>query len=493
MFSIANAIVSGQGFASPYFEETGPTAQQTPAFPYFIAALYYIGGGSMDFAVRALLRTQRRLFWTYLRSADRDRESIAARLRQLVRLGLGSFADPGILRSCFPLEHSNLHFYVRTLDLALDEDCGYWGTHQLFLVGILAGASLLLNPAHILVIGLILSTLWIMGRVSLRQFAIATCAMTLIVGPWMIRNNIELGYPTFIRSNFGFEIYHGLLYGPWEMEKVMKLIPGRNPTELALYKELGEHRYMAEHYRLVKDLVVNDPSLVLHNVASQFIAFWTGNEEVEWRIGYAVGPLLKHILFAIPALTALWGLLLLRQSKDRVAKAIIIIIVLTFPFPYYLAVTGPRYRVPIEPFLVLLTVYGFLEIRRDMHQNRRRSESPPLPCRSRDRVVSIAPAAWRGLQACDKLRRQLNVPTPAAVTRAPPSNHSMLDSASPEPRVWPTNSPHAPMKANTIRKGKARTNCGRSLFFDRRFRTTLTRRSGATANVRLHIIQRAAG
>ena len=146
-------------------------------------------------------------------------------------------------------------------------------------------------------------------------------------------------------------------------------MPSRNPTELALYKELGEHRYMAEQNRLAKDLIINNPSLVLRRVASRIVAFWAGGEEVEWRIRYPVGPFLKHMLFAIPALTALWGLLLLRQSKDRVAKAIIIIIVLTFPFPYYLAVTGPRYRVPIEPFLVLLTVYGFLEIRRDMHRN----------------------------------------------------------------------------------------------------------------------------
>ena len=237
-------------------------------------------------------------------------------------------------------------------------------------MGILAGASLLLDPAYTLVIGLILSTLWIMGRVSLRQFAIATCAMALILGPWIIRNNVAVGYPTFIRSNFGFEIYRGLLYGPWEMEKVNKLIPGRNPTELALYKELGEHRYMAEQNRLAKDLVINDPSLVLRNVASQFIAFWAGSEEVEWRIGYAVGPFLKHMLFAIPVLTALWGLfLLLRQSKDRVAKAIIIIIILIYPLPYYLAVTQPRYRAPIEPFLVLLTVYGLLGIRRDVRRN----------------------------------------------------------------------------------------------------------------------------
>ena len=54
MFSIASAIVGGQGFSSPYWVETGPTAQQTPGFPYFLAVLYYLGGGSMDFAIRAL-------------------------------------------------------------------------------------------------------------------------------------------------------------------------------------------------------------------------------------------------------------------------------------------------------------------------------------------------------------------------------------------------------------------------------------------------------
>jgi hypothetical protein len=54
MFSIAGAIVNGQGFSSPYWAMTGPTAQQTPGFPYFLAALYYLGGDSMNFAIRAL-------------------------------------------------------------------------------------------------------------------------------------------------------------------------------------------------------------------------------------------------------------------------------------------------------------------------------------------------------------------------------------------------------------------------------------------------------
>jgi hypothetical protein len=369
-FSIANAVVSGHGFSSPYFEETGPTAQQTPGFPYFLAVLYYIGGGSMDFAFRAILGLN----------------VVFSALTCVVLIAIGNRLRPG---------HGNLFGWAWAVlpILGFSEVVFIWATAlytfistlliwllmkivdvgritNFFWWGILAGASLLLDPAYTLVLGLILSTLWLMGHVSLRQFAIATCAIALILGPWIIRNNVEVGYPTSIRSNLGFEVYRGLVTDPWKMENVNKLNPGRNPTELALYKELGEHRYMAEQNRLAKDLVINNPSLVLRRVAIGIIAYWAGNQEIEWRIGYAVVPFLKHMLFAIPALTGLWGMfLLLRQSKDRVAAVIFVTIILVFPLPYYATIAGPRYRVPIEPFLVLLTVYGFLGIRRDMRRN----------------------------------------------------------------------------------------------------------------------------
>jgi hypothetical protein len=117
---------------------------------------------------------------------------------------------------------------------------------------------------------------------------------------------------------------------------------------------------MAEQSRLAKNLFMNDPSLVLRRVAVGIIAFWSGNDEVGYRKSWPVGPLFKHMLFAIPALLGLWGMfLLLRRSKDRVAAAVLAIIVLVFPLPYY-AITQPRYRAPIEPILVLLSVYGLL-------------------------------------------------------------------------------------------------------------------------------------
>ena len=129
---------------------------------------------------------------------------------------------------------------------------------------------------------------------------------------------------------------------------------------------------MAEQSRLAKDLFVNDPSLVLSRVAVRIIAFWSGNDEVDSRNAWPVTPLFKHVLFAIPVLVGLCGMfLLLREGEDRVGTAIIVIIVLVFPLPYYASLTLPRYRAPIEPFLVLLSVYGLLSIsRRGRHTKR---------------------------------------------------------------------------------------------------------------------------
>src|SRR5262245_45384008 len=52
--SIAHAIYQGQGFASPYFAVTGPTAQQPPIFPYMMGKLAQLLGG-MEPAERAVL------------------------------------------------------------------------------------------------------------------------------------------------------------------------------------------------------------------------------------------------------------------------------------------------------------------------------------------------------------------------------------------------------------------------------------------------------
>ena len=64
-------------------------------------------------------------------------------------------------------------------------------------------------------------------------------------------------------------------------------------------------------------------------------------------------------------------------AKTELSAVVFVTIILVcsppfffFPLPVITQlISQPRYRVPVEPFLVLLTVYGFLEIRRNMHRN----------------------------------------------------------------------------------------------------------------------------
>jgi hypothetical protein len=360
MFSIANAIVSGEGFSSPYGLATGATAQQTPAFPYLVAVLYYVGNGSMEVAARILLGLN----------------AVFSALTCLVLIAIGNRLRPGHGHAfgwawaIFPiLGYSEVKYLWDTALYTLVLTTLLWllltlrgksrSVHFVCL-GLGAGASLLLDPAHLLVLGLILVAFYVFASLTFRNLAITAGAVALVVAPWIIRNSLVFGHPMFIRSNIGYETYRGLTASPSEPEMASALNPGRNPAQLALYQRLGEYRYMALQSRLAKTLIIRQPSLVLRRIGTRSTAFWIGNSEVN-RNPWPVGIFLKHALFAVPALAALWGLRVFwRDGVNHIAALSLTIVVLVFPLPYYLTLTVPRYRAPIEPTLVFLGVYGLL-------------------------------------------------------------------------------------------------------------------------------------
>lgn len=358
MFSIASAIASGHGFSSPYWISTGPTAIVAPAFPYFVAGLCYIGNGSMEFAVRAVL------WLNVLFSALICAPLIAIGNRYRPRGG-NLF---GWCWAAFPiLGHTEVVYAWDTALFALVFSTVIWlllklkdegSSRNFFWWGILVGASLLLDPAHLLVIGLVLGSLCVLGAINLRQLAITAGAIALVITPWIIRNTIVFKQPTFIRSNLLYEVSSGLTTSPSDQKKANTLNPGRNPDELGRYVELGENRYMEEKIRLARQLIIDNPSAVVRRVVKRCIVFWVGNQEVTWN-PWPVGNFLKHLLFTVPALVGFLGLLVFwREGNDRVSAIIFAIVLIAYPLPYYVALTSPRYRVPIEPFLVLLGAYG---------------------------------------------------------------------------------------------------------------------------------------
>jgi len=358
MLSIASAIASGQGFSSPYWISTGPTAIVAPAFPYFVAGLCYIGNGSMEFAVRAVLWLN--VLFSALTCIPLTAIGNRYRLRggNLFGWSWAAFPILGHTEVVYAWDTALFTLVLSTVIWLLLKLKDEGSSPSFFWWGVLVGASLLLDPAHLLVIGLILGSLCVLGGINLRQLAITTGAIALVITPWIIRNTIVFEHPTFIRSNLLYEVSCGLITDPSHQKKANALNPGRNPDELVRYVELGENRYMEEKIRLARQLITDHPSDVVGRVVERCIVFWVGDQRVAWN-PWPVGNFLKHLLYTVPALVGFLGLLVFwRDGTDRVSAIIFAIVLIVYPLPYYLALTTPRYRAPIEPFLVLLGAYG---------------------------------------------------------------------------------------------------------------------------------------
>lgn len=342
-FQIAHAIALGHGFASPYGGATGPTAQQVPIFPYLVAGLATVGG-SMDAAVRLVLALN--VLWSSLTAL------VLVAIGNRVRSGAGLVAGwcwalapivgfPNVVY----LWDTALYVLVLTvLAWALLATLERPSSRRFALWGLAVGASLLLDPAHVVVVTAVIGLLAFTHRVAWRHALVAGTMAVLVVAPWCVRNSVAFHRPTFIRSNAGYEMYKGLATSPFTPGEANALNPGRNPAAFAAYQSLGESRFFRERGRLADSILVHHPTYVARRVIERAAVYWLGDYEVR-----------SHLLFALPVLLAFAGFVVAwRAGVDRVALGVIATVVVLFPAPYYLTLTMPRYRAPMKPLFALL-------------------------------------------------------------------------------------------------------------------------------------------
>jgi hypothetical protein len=233
------------------------------------------------------------------------------------------------------------------------------------LWGSFAGASCLLDAAHLLVVGAALVLVLAARRITFAQAGIAAASIGLVLSPWIVRNGVALGHPTGIRSNLGYEVYRGLVTSPWDPAASTPMNPGRNGAEMARYASAGEWRYMEDQRRRALDLAVRYPALVMRRAASRAIAFWWGSPEVE-RNPWPVGTFGKHLLFTLPAVAGILGLAFLwrrrrQTTMDPVVLGVVANMFAIMPLPYYVTLTMPRYRAPLVPWFVLMAACAGVE------------------------------------------------------------------------------------------------------------------------------------
>ena len=119
--------------------------------------------------------------------------------------------------------------------------------------------------------------------------------------------------------------------------------------EAARLVERGEYQYFKDRMREARHWLCTDTLRVLRVSLRRATAFWLGRYRDDANRLYQV---VKFVGLTLPGALAVIGAIYAAFRRPRCGGLILTLII--FPLPYYLMVMMVRYRLPIEPLLLLM-------------------------------------------------------------------------------------------------------------------------------------------
>lgn len=207
------------------------------------------------------------------------------------------------------------------------------------------------------------------GRSFLTQAICLSIGFMAAITPWTIRNRITFGEWFYLRGNLGLEMWVG--NAPWPdgyffSHDGRRIHPVFDRDEADRLVQRGEWAYFHDRMNEVKGWLRESPErfvkLGLHRVRW----FWLG------RFDLPASPITKIVKFfgvTVPGVLAIVGVIvcLVRRPVCWVLPATLVV----FPCVYYITVTMVRYRLPIEPLLLLMAGLVLSEMSRGWPFRRR--------------------------------------------------------------------------------------------------------------------------
>jgi len=228
-----------------------------------------------------------------------------------------------------------------------------------FLAGGLCGMVTMINPCFSACYPIwVLANWWRQRDGSVWRARLLLRPAWVIIGfglailPWSVRNRVVFGEWFYLRGNLGFEMWLG--NAPWSDGYFYSVNGERrhpvfNPAEGQRIVRVGEAQYIKDCTEELIGWLRDDPSRIAGLVLRRVKWFWFGrfDERLTWS-----ACALKFLGFTVPGMLALAGAihLLARRPFCWVLVATLVV----FPIPYYLSIMMVRYRLPIEPLLLLV-------------------------------------------------------------------------------------------------------------------------------------------
>jgi hypothetical protein len=178
--------------------------------------------------------------------------------------------------------------------------------------------------------------------------------MVVIIVPWLVRNELVLHRPIVFKDGFWMEVCVGNVNGNlhwWDGSEQ----PSGSASDNAVFEHLGESNYMALKRRRALAFIKNHPAEYVQRCIRRVLFMWTGF----WSLkrGYLrEEPFDPENICLLSSLTilSLAGIRsLVRTGRGATAK-LYLLVLLSFPIPYYLSHLDPGFRHPVDPLLVIL-------------------------------------------------------------------------------------------------------------------------------------------
>lgn len=350
---IAQSLVLGYGFSSPFGGMTGASAWVPPAYPLFLAGIFNLFGIKTGAAAFVVILSQIvfsaltcvPIFWIADSTLGRAAAIVAA----------WGWA-------CFPYEllvpgisiwDSSISALLLSLSIWLTLKLEGASTAKPWIIfGLLWGAIALTNTTLAAVLPFQLAWLQVRqrrnGLNATRVMIVAVAMMAITVAPWLLRNMTAFGRLVAFRDNFGVELWignheggTGQWNGVWH--------PSQSENELSMFKKEGELAYTQRKWREATKFIRENPGTFARLSVKRVKYFWLGEPEF-LREGFV------RFLYSSLSVLAFVGLLfafVTRKTFLPLAFAIFAV-----PVAYYITHVNPRYRHPIEPELMILSAYA---------------------------------------------------------------------------------------------------------------------------------------
>ncbi|HLI62831.1 MAG TPA: glycosyltransferase family 39 protein [Terriglobales bacterium] len=369
MGRIARSICNGQGFSSPFFDPSGPTAMLPPVYPYLVAACMKLFGGFTVASTMAILTlnsifaslTVLPIYFLAKRIFDERTARVSAWV--WVFFPYSIYLAGGRIYSDTLTCLVAATVWLQTIRLVESRRTADW-----VIWGALWGIAGLISPTLLAPLPFLAMWLAVRRRQAKASWLVPGMLAALVflafVTPWTVRNYRAFHRLIPLRDGFWMEVHVGNS-GDTSDVTPDSAHPTTSAIEYAQWRRLGEIGYMDAKKQQALEFIRLHPGFFVWMCVRHFVNTWTGFWSLDPKF-LADEPFHIPNVFLTTTMTVLMLVGLRYAWRNGRAQAVLplVLVLVTYPLVYYVTHSAMDYRHPLDPIIVILCCYGVLEWRR---------------------------------------------------------------------------------------------------------------------------------